>query len=180
MERSSFANACLSSGDLRRKFKWSRYSKCAIGLFLCYFIPTSIQVRTDVFEFFTEVRSPGGAWRRIWPWRRNLDPSLVKTAAEASLYPRQSASAAVCNVGIVVGGYVSGILGGMAVMTLLHLNLFNVNTQARSSDLALHYYAPIALGVNRTYWSLICIAISSSISRLEGLLGCHTPHIQGL
>lgn len=92
------------------------------------------------------------------------DPHVeINTATPYS--PIQQASSAVCNFGIVVGGYVSGVLGGMAVMTLLHLNLFNVNTPPGRSDLALYYYAPIALAVNRTYWGLISIAISSSISR---------------
>lgn len=125
----------------------------------------SSQVRTDVFEFFTEVRSTSGILQRVLPWKRR--PNLAGPASPAAdaVSPAQQASAAVCNFGIVLGGYVSGVLGGMAVMTILHLNLFNVNTAIGRSDLALQYYAPIALAVNRTYWGLICVAVSSSMSR---------------
>lgn len=129
------------------------------------FTVLSSQVRTDVFEFFTEVRSTSGILQRVLPWKMRPSPAGPASPAADAVAPAQQALEAVCNFGIVLGGYVSGVLGGMAVMTILHLNLFNVNTAIGRSDLALQYYAPVALAVNRTYWGLICIAISSSISR---------------
>lgn len=131
-----------------------------------------------MFEYFTEVKSTGGFWQRVLPWKRVIkhDPHVARTTAEPHS-PIQQASFALCNFGIIVGGYVSGVLGGMAVMTLLHLNLFNTNTPPGRSDLALYYYAPIALAVNRTYWGLISIAISSSISRSFIPMGCLMAHV---
>lgn len=142
-----------------------------------------MQVRTDVFEFFTEVRNTGWRWHRFLPGNRSFKPdSNIQTTLGSARSPSQRAAVLVCNVGAVLGGCVSGILGGMAIMTLLHLNLFNLNIPAGRTDLALHYYAPIALAVNRTYWGLIAVAVSSSISRFmaPNLLLYSYPRLNGI
>eukprot|EP00892_Ulva_mutabilis_P000649 jgi/Ulvmu1/10585/UM065_0039.1 len=124
------------------------------------------QVKTDVFEFFTEVRGTTRLWQRVFPWRGLVTHGASTIASVGhTTSSSQRAAAAVYSMGIVVGGCVSGVLGGMAIMTILHLNLFNLNMPGDRSDIALLYYAPIALAVNRTYWGLISVAVSSSLSR---------------
>jgi hypothetical protein len=125
-----------------------------------------VQVRTDAHEYFAEVKAEQGLLARLWPWKRTGRWRTTPWNSEDhQLTPTQRAAESLCNFGIVLGSFTSGALGGMAIMTLMQIHLFNINNQVIDNDLVLVYYAPIALTVNRIYWGLIMIALASAVSR---------------
>jgi hypothetical protein len=91
-------------------------------------------------------------------------------AVEAQPTPLERTVDSFCNWAIMLGCLVSGTLGGMAAMTLLHVYLFNVSDLGNHGYQFLQYYSPIALRVNRVYWILIVVALASSVSRCEACL----------
>jgi hypothetical protein len=123
-------------------------------------------VRTGVRDFFYEVRQDDGTWPRLWG-NRTASPSRL-SVMEAGL-PQQSylerARNSFCNSASMLGAFVSGALGGMAVITILQTYLFRINDWAGQTSLLLQFYAPIAVRVNRLYFVLIVVALSSSVSR---------------
>lgn len=129
---------------------------------------TNFQVRTDAYEYFAEVKADQGLLKRLWPWWKVRQVrSTPWNTEDHHLTPTQRAAESLCNFGSVLGSFVSGSLGGMAVMTLLQIYLFNINKTVQGNDLVLVYYAPIALTVNRLYWGLTMIALSSAVSRCD-------------
>lgn len=102
---------------------------------------------------------------RLWPWRHTARRTTIVNSEDHQLTPTQRAAESLCNSGSLLGSFVSGALGGMAIMTLMQIHLFNINSAVSGNDLVLVYYAPIALTVNRIYWGLTMIALSSAVSR---------------
>ena len=56
-------------------------------------------------------------------------------------------------------------MGGMALVTLLQVYLFQVATWGDDAILLLRYYSPIALQMNRLYWVFIIFGLGASVSR---------------
>lgn len=113
----------------------------------------------------------------MWPWKRTGRPRTTPWNSEDhQLTPVQRATESLCNFGSVLGSFISGALGGMAVITLMQIHLFNINNAVNGNDMVLVYYAPIALTVNRIYWGLTMIALASAVSRYGTGLVCITMH----
>ena len=125
-----------------------------------------VQVKTGTREFFYEVKAKQSPLTKLMTQRLTASTSdTLPPVPVPSLTPLERAVDSFCNTAIVLAIFVSGVLGGMAVTTLLQVYLFNINNWSDQTSVLLTFYAPIALRVNRVYWVLIVIALASAISR---------------
>lgn len=125
-----------------------------------------LQVKTGNREYFFEVYDEIPAWRRIFGGSR-ATPTTTQQRKPAQPVRSTMAVAAArfANVAAVLSLWIQGALGGMGLVTLLQMYLFNVSAWGDDAQLLLQYYSPIALAMNRVYWLFIIVALGAAVSR---------------
>jgi len=114
-------------------------------------------------ESFYEVKDKPGSW--LASVRKRRSRPRASSAVQVRPARFEAAASRVANCCTVLAIFVQGLLGGMALMTLLQVYLVNVASWGDDAVLMLRSYAPVALKMNRLYWVFLVIALGAAASR---------------